>query len=86
MTVQELMNRLIRCDPNDLVIMARDSEGNGYSPLCDLDVSSAYIPDATWYGEVGLRELTPELIDAGYGEEDVAPSDAQPCVILCPVW
>jgi hypothetical protein len=85
MTVQELMNRLTKCDPNDLVVMARDSEGNGYSPLGGIDTSSAYESETTWCGYIRLRELTHELIDAGYSEEDVASSDAQPCVVLYPV-
>jgi len=33
MTVEQLVELLQSFDPNALVILKRDSEGNGYSPL-----------------------------------------------------
>jgi hypothetical protein len=33
MTVKELIEELQKEDPSCLVVMAKDSEGNGYSPL-----------------------------------------------------
>lgn len=85
MKVYELIELLKVCDPNDLVVLSKDSEGNGFSPLVDVDTSSAYTPETTWYGDVALRELTSELAEDGYDEEDVAGPDAIPCVILSPV-
>lgn len=82
MTVRELIELLKNEDPDRLVIMAKDSEGNSYSPLADM-WSGAYVADTTWSGEVGLDELTEELRAQGYDEEDVS-EDGVPALILCP--
>lgn len=87
MTVKELIIALLDCNMDDLVIMSKDAEGNSYSPLADLDSNWAYEPTTTWYGEVGLRRLTPEMLDRGFTEEDyyMATEKMTPCVILGPV-
>ena len=61
--------------------MAKDSEGNSYSPLSSY-WSGVYRPDTTYSGEVGYGELTPELEEAGYGEDDII--EGEKAVILCP--
>ncbi len=39
--------------PDDMeIIMQRDSEGNGFSPLAGADPDNIYIPESTWSGEV----------------------------------
>jgi hypothetical protein len=82
MKVKELKELLNQYDDNDLVIMAKDSEGNGFSPLYEIEDGS-YKAETTWYGEVGLRELTSELIEAGYSEEDVL-ENGENAIILWP--
>lgn len=84
MTVKELIKELETCDPELPIILQKDAEGNGYSPLAGVDgEDSAYQADSTWNGEVGLRKLTPELEKQGYGEEDIM--QGEPCVVLWPV-
>ena len=34
------------------VVLQKDSEGNGYSPLAGADPEAVYIPDSTWSGDV----------------------------------
>ena len=82
MTVRELIDILQNEDPNRIVIMARDSEGNGYSPLRNFWIG-AYQPDSTYSGEVGMERLTKEDEDDGYTEEDVIEG-GQPALILTP--
>lgn len=82
MTVKELKKLLEKVDDNRIVIMSSDGEGNTYSPLADIDDSKNYTPDSTWSGDIGIEELTPELINGGYTEEDV--SDGEPALILYP--
>ena len=82
MTVGELIKDLQAFDEDRIVILAKDEEGNGFSPLADLDPSS-YKADNTYSGEVGLEELTPELIAAGYSEEDVL--EGQKALVLWPI-
>lgn len=70
MTVAELIAALQRMEQDRVVIMQKDSEGNGYSPLADVD-PCAYQAETTWSGE-----LWPE----GHAENDCVP-----CVVLSPV-
>ena len=79
MTVYELRQLLKGVDDNRIVVMSRDEEGNGFSPLVELDDSQVY--DSTW-GELHYPELTEELEAAGYGEGDIG--DGEPCLVLWP--
>jgi hypothetical protein len=75
MTVKELIELLEGFDPSALVIMAKDSEGNEYSPLAGAYDNTTYIPDSTYSGSAKIRELTPELILEGYTEDDTYNDD-----------
>lgn len=89
MKVKELIEELSKMDGEREVILQKDGEGNGYSPLYDLD-AGAYVPDTTWSGDVLYEELTDELRRRGYaGEDCIDPGaipgvDYLPAVILCP--
>lgn len=62
---------LQRIDPDREVILQKDSEGNGYSPLSGIDYHNlAYLPECTWAGEVVYETDNPE---------------ATPCVLLIPI-
>jgi hypothetical protein len=83
MTVQELINRLSEIKNKDrVVVMAKDGEGNDYSPLYNF-WEGRYEANTTWYGEVGLDALTKDLMEQGYTEDDVG--SGSPAIILCPV-
>lgn len=83
MTVKELIAKLQQVEPDRIVILQKDSEGNGYSPLSGIDDNAVYQPETTWRGEVKMQELTDELRRQGYSEEDTG--DGQPCLVLYPV-
>ena len=83
MTVEQLIKALQKEDPKRIVVMAKDAEGNGYSPVSSF-WTGAYRADSTWSGEVGLEKLTPADKKQGYSEDDVI-DDGKPCVVLCPV-
>jgi hypothetical protein len=88
MTVRELSTILASMDPDRVVILQKDGEGNGYSPLAAKGVhdDSVYIAETTWRGEVKYAQLTAELEASGYGEEDCAePGEGVPCVVLVPI-
>lgn len=75
MTVQELINKLEMLDRDALVVMSKDSEGNGFLPLCSLSSNQ--------FSENESFELDRRcLFDTD--EADVPP-DAVPCVTLWPV-
>lgn len=85
MTVKELIEMLETVEnKNRIVICMKDAEGNGYTPLSDIDDQFAYRAEATWYGEVGYEKLTDELKKLGYSEEDII-EDGEPCLVLCPL-
>lgn len=77
MTVKELIAELQTMDQDRIIVLARDSEGNGYSICRVVDVC------AFKDGDIGLEALTPGDIACGYGEEDVM-SNGQPAVVLWP--
>jgi len=70
MNVRELMAKLMAVDPDREIIMSRDSEGNGYSPLYDL-WEGDYSPE---WGQVYVEALTEEDIEDGWSETDLCPS------------
>jgi len=52
MNVKEL-KEAINDLPDDMeVILQKDAEGNGYSPLWGADPDAVYVPETTWYGDV----------------------------------
>jgi len=82
MTVRELIALLKKKNPERIVIMAKDTEGNGYSPLHGM-WSGAYLAETTWSGEAGIETLTQTDIDERYTKEDVI--DGVPAIVLVPV-
>lgn len=83
LTVRDLRESLAELPDDMLVVMSKDAEGNGYSPLAEV-AQSMYLADSTWSGET---YPTPEDIadDDQYGEDDEAPDDAVRVVALWPV-
>lgn len=67
MKVKELLEQLKDCDPEAVVVLQKDSEGNGYSPLCGADPDCIYVAESSWSGEV--HDIDMEAEDAGYDEE-----------------
>lgn len=58
MTIKEL-KELIKDLPDDMeIIMQKDAEGNGYSPLEDVGTECVYIPENTYSGQVYWLDST----------------------------
>jgi glucose dehydrogenase len=84
MKVKQLKKLLEKVDDDRIVILQNDSEGNGFSPLSDIDYKNVvYKAESTWSGEIGLEKLTPTLIKAGYTKDDL--STGEKALILIPV-
>lgn len=83
MTVKELIEILRTIDGDRIVILQKDSGGNGHSPLRGADDNAVYDAMSTYSGEVKFQTLTPHLLKQGYSEEDTG--DGTPCVVLYPV-
>lgn len=83
MKVKELIKFLLECDPSAEVILQKDGEGNGYSPLADADHQVIYVPETTWYGSVYSTQWTADA--AGMDEAEwQAFLKKKRCVVLCP--
>ena len=77
MTVREFIAVLSECDPDYLVVMSKDGEGNSFLPLFEAaGENNVYLPETTWSGEVHLHHLTPELKARGFADEDVCDDPA----------
>jgi hypothetical protein len=80
-TVGELMNYLATQPPDRKIVLQKDAEGNGYSPLTRAR-EGMYAADSTWSGEL---YQTPEVIAAEPGEWSDAPDDAERVIVFVPV-
>jgi len=84
MKVSELKQAIADLPDDMEVILQKDAEGNGYSPLSGADADAVYRPDSTWSGEV---------YDTNWSAGDAAMDDdvweslkKQPrCLVLHPV-
>ena len=83
MKVKELKQLLENIDENRLVILQKDAEGNGYSPLRGIDDNCAYDADSTYSGTVGHQTLSEQDIKRGFTEEDI--SKGEPALVLYPI-
>ena len=84
MKVSELMDRLAEMDENAEVILQKDAEGNGYSPLYEVDGDAIYVSESTWSGDVYCASWT--AIDAAMSKDEWAEMLKKPrCVVLAPI-
>ena len=66
------LKKIIEHLPDDMeIIIQKDSEGNSFSPLSEVDYNCIYIPDSTWSGSVYSKELSADdmLMDKEHWEE-----------------
>ena len=84
MTIKDLKEAIANL-PNEMeVILQKDSEGNGYSPLSGADADAVYIPETTWYGDVYFMDWTAD--DACMTDEEWEGIKSNPrALILVPV-
>lgn len=84
MKVRELLEALSKANPDAEVILQKDAEGSGYSPLHCADLEAVYVPDSTYSGNV---------FSLGWSADDACKSEiewheikSKPlCVLLAPV-
>lgn len=72
MKTSELISMLSQLPPDSLVVLQRDSEGNGYSPCLGAE-AAVYEANSSWSGEVPHPDDASEY------------PNAVPCVVLFPV-
>lgn len=85
MKVKLLIEELKTMNPESEVIIQKDSEGNGFSPLKGTDHEAVYVADSTWSGEVYDINWTAEDADMNEDEWEDILSQQPRCVVLYPV-
>lgn len=84
MTVEELIKALEDLPADMQVIIQKDAEGNGYSPLAGTDSDCIYIAETTWFGEV--YDTSWSHYEAGMTKAQWSEIKRNPCcLILHPV-
>lgn len=87
-TVGELLDFLSGYPRDRKVILSKDAEGNGHSPLDDAE-EAMYVADTPY---AGTSYITPEELaemlagdnPQGFTEEDAPPPEAERVVVLWP--
>jgi hypothetical protein len=84
--LKEMLNELPEEMNGCEVILQKDGEGNGYSPLAGVDSESVYVPDSIWGGEAYHKESTADdnLMEKDYWEE-LKNNPENRAIILWPV-
>ena len=84
MNVLELINLLNDLPPELEVILQKDSEGNGYSPLEGVDGECIYIKDSTWSGDIYSLDWSADDADMDEKEWKKFKKDNKKVVVLWP--
>lgn len=84
MKVKKLIKELQKLDPNLEVILQKDSEGNGYSPLSEIDSHCVYFPESSWSGEIVDTRWTADEACRDEDEWEEIKKKKR-CVILHPI-
>lgn len=83
MKIYELIDQLQNFDLNMEVILQKDAEGNGYSPLSGAE-EVVYVADATWSGDAYSLDWSADDADMEEDEWDEILSRPH-SVVLFPV-
>ena len=84
MKVKDLIAALLAMDQEADVILQKDAEGNGCSPLSDADCFAVYVDDNAYSGQV--YSLMWNHQEAGFSREEWAEIKKRPrCVVLYPI-
>lgn len=76
MTVEELIKQLEKLNKKAIVVLQKDSEGNGYSPAVGVE-EAKYRAENTWSGEIAHPDDIEEM-----DEKD--KNKLTDCVVLWP--
>jgi len=85
MKVSELISELQKLDQDKIVILQKDGEGNGYSPLSGSDEDCVYQADSTWSGVVYSTDWTADEALIDEDEWESFKKNMPGCVVLFPI-
>lgn len=84
MKVLELKKLLEKCSDDMEIIIQKDAEGNGYSPLSGVDDNCIYIPDNNWSGEAYSLKWSNEDMDMEETEWEEMKNNNKRVLVLQP--
>lgn len=85
MKVKDLIELLQLQDPEDIVVLSKDAEGNDFSPLEECSISRKYIPETTWSGAICFRTAEEALRTEEIEDLEDFPEEGINCIVLWPV-
>lgn len=71
MNVRELIEELSKVNPEAIVVKSSDDEGNSYQEVNNVDTNNAISYQEEYFVEIGLFELTDDLIREGFTDDDL---------------
>lgn len=83
MLVKDLMEVLQELDPDTQIILQKDGEGNGYSPLAAYGMGY-YVADSTYSGYVYDEDWTPDDCDLSQDEWEEMRTENPRALVLAP--
>ena len=82
----KILKELIKDLPDEMsVIIAKDTEGNWFSPVSDVDSGNIYVPETASHGEVYSAEWSAEDALMEQDEWEKLKKEGHRCVVLWPV-
>lgn len=89
-TVRALREALAELPDENLVVLAKDPEGNGFSPLAIISFDPKgdgiiYRAETTSSGEIEYEEDREEARKEGYDDDDLDRDEYARCVVLAPI-
>lgn len=83
-SLKEWIDELYSILPKDTkIIIAKDSEGNDYSPMCNFN-RGYYYPNSSWSGSVYFASHKAEDYDMTEAEWKDIQAESNSCIILWP--
>lgn len=77
LTVKQMINHLQKMNPDALVVLAKDREGNSYSPAV-IPSEALYVAESTWSGEIF------DLDDVDENDASELAKNSIQCVVIWP--
>jgi len=85
MKIAELKKAIEQFDDDMEIILQKDGEGNGYSPLADVNGNAIYIPTSTWSGDIYSTEWSADDACLDIDDWEEFKSSNPNCVVLAPI-
>jgi hypothetical protein len=84
MKVKKLIKKLKKMDPEAQVILQKDPEGNGYSPLRGADPDAIYVKRNAYSGQVLSTKWTADECCLDEDVWEFMKKNRRKCVVLYP--